>query len=199
MVNDLLSAVMVWRTLVTALVLFGIAPGVTLRLIVRLYRKDDPRRRETLAELYAVPRWERPFWVCEQLELAVFSGLGGRLSSWLRGKRQDFLWLALPTVSMGLVALVAVFSIATAIGAAVVAVVLIVWCLRTLGRLHELHGRVDGAQVILDAQLVRRATALRDAAGLSDNGVPAEVRAEWIDVARQALSTEASDRQRGGE
>ena len=39
----------------------------------------DPRRRELVAELSAVPRVERPFWVFEQLEVAVSEGLWPRL------------------------------------------------------------------------------------------------------------------------
>ncbi len=58
-----------------ALVIFGFAPGLALSLILRLLPRDDPRRRELHAELYAVPRWERPFWVAEQFEVALRQGL----------------------------------------------------------------------------------------------------------------------------
>ncbi len=58
-----------------ALLIFGFAPGIVLALVLRLLAKDDPRRRELQAELYVVPRWERPFWVCEQLEVALREGL----------------------------------------------------------------------------------------------------------------------------
>jgi ATP-binding cassette subfamily B protein len=51
-----------------------------LRLIVLAFPHHDPRRRELLAELHAVPRIERPFWVFEQLEVAVFEGIRGRVS-----------------------------------------------------------------------------------------------------------------------
>lgn len=42
---------------------------------------DHPRRQELLGELYAYPRIERPFWVTEQLETALFEGLPGRLAA----------------------------------------------------------------------------------------------------------------------
>lgn len=64
---------------VAALIIFGFAPGAALRLIVLAFPRDDPRRRELLAELHAVKRVERPFWVVEQLEVAIFEGLWGRV------------------------------------------------------------------------------------------------------------------------
>jgi DNA-binding transcriptional MerR regulator len=64
--------------LMTALLIWGFAPGAVLRLIVLLFPKDDPRRQELLGELYAVPRVERPFWVIEQLEVGLFEGLRHR-------------------------------------------------------------------------------------------------------------------------
>jgi hypothetical protein len=70
-----------WPALGVALLVFGFAPGAVLRLIVLAYPRDDPRRRELLGELYAVPRIERPFWVIEQLEVALFEGLRGRIAA----------------------------------------------------------------------------------------------------------------------
>jgi len=64
----------------TALLVFGFAPGFVLRLIVKLYPKDDPRRRELVAELYALPRLMRPIWVAEQIETAMFEGASARTS-----------------------------------------------------------------------------------------------------------------------
>ncbi len=75
----MMHAILSWRLLVLALLVFGFAPGATLRLIVLMYMKDDPRRDELIAELYVVPRTERPFWVMEQLETAIFEGLKDRL------------------------------------------------------------------------------------------------------------------------
>ena len=68
-----------WRSLVAVLLVFGFAPGAMLRVIVLAFHRDDPRRDELVAELYAVPRLERPVWVFEQLEVALFEGLLERL------------------------------------------------------------------------------------------------------------------------
>ncbi|MGH3719603.1 MAG: hypothetical protein ACRDRI_12355 [Pseudonocardiaceae bacterium] len=75
---ELLNAIESWQSLLLALAMFGTAPGLCLRLIVLAYPRSDPRRAELIAELYAVPRWERPFWAAEQLEVALFEGLGQR-------------------------------------------------------------------------------------------------------------------------
>jgi hypothetical protein len=80
---ELLAAVTSWPGLVLVLVVFGFAPRFCLRLIVLAYPSSDPRRTELIAELYAVPRIERPLWVAEQLEVALFEGLIHRL----RGRR----------------------------------------------------------------------------------------------------------------
>lgn len=79
MMSELFDAVLSWPTFVAALFVFGFAPGAVLRLIVLAFHHDDPRRRELIAELYAVPRLQRPVWVAEQLEVALFEGLGERL------------------------------------------------------------------------------------------------------------------------
>jgi DNA-binding transcriptional MerR regulator len=75
---SLIFHVLGWPTLAIALLVWGFAPGAVLRLIVLAYPRDDPRRRELLGELYAVPRIERPFWVFEQVELGLFEGLRNR-------------------------------------------------------------------------------------------------------------------------
>ncbi|MDO5683611.1 MAG: hypothetical protein Q4G46_12400 [Propionibacteriaceae bacterium] len=56
-----------------SLLIFGFAPGMVLALIVRLI-PDEDRRRELQAELYEVPRWERPYWVAQQFEVALRLG-----------------------------------------------------------------------------------------------------------------------------
>jgi hypothetical protein len=78
-VGEILNAIVSWKTFLVALLVFGFAPGAVLRLIVLAFDRDDPRRDELLAELHAVPRWERPFWVFEQLEVALFEGIWERL------------------------------------------------------------------------------------------------------------------------
>lgn len=60
-----------WPGLLLVLVVSGVALGLCLRLIALVYPRDDPRRAELIAELYAVPRAERPFWVAEKLEVAL--------------------------------------------------------------------------------------------------------------------------------
>ncbi len=79
MVTELLDAIVSWRTFLVALLVFGFAPGALLRLIVLAFPRDDPCRSELLAELHAVPRLERPFWVFEQLEVALSEGIWERV------------------------------------------------------------------------------------------------------------------------
>ncbi|MGW2292531.1 DUF2314 domain-containing protein [Streptomyces phaeochromogenes] len=79
MIAEAIGALTSWPLLVVALVVFGFAPGALLRLIVLAFEGDDPRRSELRAELNAVPRVERPFWVIEQLEVALFDGVWPRL------------------------------------------------------------------------------------------------------------------------
>ena len=85
MIGDLLSIPGALGSLVIALLTFGFAPGAALALIVKLLPEDDPRRAELRAELCAVPRWERPFWVAEQLEVGLREGLWPELS-WYWGR-----------------------------------------------------------------------------------------------------------------
>ncbi len=56
-----------------SLFVFGFAPGMVLALIVKLI-PDEERRDELQAELYEVPRWERPYWVAQQFEVALRLG-----------------------------------------------------------------------------------------------------------------------------
>jgi DNA-binding transcriptional MerR regulator len=67
--------------LVLGLVLFGLLPGASLRLIVRIYPKWHPRRRELVAELYTIDYQKRLFFVAQNLELALFEGLPARWKS----------------------------------------------------------------------------------------------------------------------
>jgi len=68
-----------WPMLVFALFVFGFAPGLLLRLIVLAFPKNHPRRAELRGELDNVPWFERPFWVADQMEVALFEGLRSRL------------------------------------------------------------------------------------------------------------------------
>ncbi|MGW1741030.1 hypothetical protein ACWCPQ_19730 [Nocardia sp. NPDC001965] len=77
MMATVLEIVASWQGLtafLTAVAMFGFFPGFLLRIMVRIYPADDPRRRELPAELYAVPRLVRPFWVAEQFETALHEG-----------------------------------------------------------------------------------------------------------------------------
>ncbi|MCY1659276.1 hypothetical protein OVA21_19170 [Dietzia sp. SL131] len=64
-----------------SILIFGLAPGLILALIVKLI-PDEDRRRELQAELYEVPRWERPYWVAQQLEVALRLGASPRIGWW---------------------------------------------------------------------------------------------------------------------
>jgi len=89
--TSLIFHVLSWPTFAVALLVFGFAPGALLRLIVLAFDRDDPRRQELLAELYHVPRIERPFWVFEQLEVALVEGMGQRLV-WAATGRIIYRW-----------------------------------------------------------------------------------------------------------
>jgi hypothetical protein len=89
--SSLIFHVLSWPTFAIAMFVWGFAPGAVLRLIVLAFPQDDPRRRELLGELYAVPRAERPFWVFEQLEVALCEGLWGRLV-WAATGRVIYRW-----------------------------------------------------------------------------------------------------------
>lgn len=114
--SDLVGAVASWRALLGSLLIFGFAPGAITRVLALAFRKEDPRRAELLGELYAVPRWERPLWVAQQLEVAIFEGIGSRLSHiksrvMARRAKQPIADLALPLFTF-FTALVAVLMLA---------------------------------------------------------------------------------------
>lgn len=81
---ELLEVAASWPSLLLVLLVFGFAPGFCLRLIVLMYPRSNPRRAELIAELYAVPRIQRPLWVAEKLEVALFEGLAHRVSAAIR-------------------------------------------------------------------------------------------------------------------
>jgi DNA-binding transcriptional MerR regulator len=74
--------------LLLGLVLFGLLPGASLRLIVRIYPKGHPRRRELVAELYTIDYQKQLFFVAQNLELALSEGLPARWKS-RRGRNED--------------------------------------------------------------------------------------------------------------
>ncbi len=85
--RDLLDFVLTPLTLVVVgLLILALLPGFVLRILVRLYPPDDPRRTELIAELHAVPPYHRPTWVAQQIETALLDGLPSRARQ-LRRKR----------------------------------------------------------------------------------------------------------------
>jgi len=94
--SGLLTQLLSWKALLAAATVFGFGPGAALRLIVLAFPRSDPRRRELLAELRAVPRLKRPTWVAEQLEVALAEDVAGLLArAWRRaapGRRAAKLW-----------------------------------------------------------------------------------------------------------
>ncbi len=80
-------------------------------------------------------------------------------------------------------------SVGWLIAAVLVAVLLTSWVTFTVTRLDRLHARVDAAQAALDAQLVRRSTALRRAAE------PLPDRQRFDQVATVALNAADPDRE----
>lgn len=78
MMAELLRAVVSWPTLLVVVLSFGFVPGFVLRLLVMIYPRDDPRRRELVSQLYVLRRLERPFFVAEQLETVLFEGVPHR-------------------------------------------------------------------------------------------------------------------------
>jgi len=85
--TDFLVGGSAWWALPAMMVMFaavfGFFPGFVLRLLILLYPADDPRRSELPAEMYVVVgRMERIEWVFQQLETALFEGVGARLKRW---------------------------------------------------------------------------------------------------------------------
>ena len=91
MPTKLIDTLVSWPTFIIALTVFGFAPGAVSRLVVLAFPGDDPRREELIAELYAVPCIERPFWVAQQMEVALFEGLWGRVV-WAATGRVIYRW-----------------------------------------------------------------------------------------------------------
>lgn len=111
--NELIQAATNWYGLpvgaLTVMLTLGFAPGFVLRLLVRIYPRDDPRRRELVAELYVLGYWQRLLFVGEQLETAIFEGFPRRLRrrrvSWeaVRYFRRDVVFVRFRFFQAGLV------------------------------------------------------------------------------------------------
>lgn len=160
----MLEAIVSWPTLLVALLVFGFAPGALLRLIVLAFRRDDPRRRELLAELHTVPHMDRPFWVLEQLEVALFEGVWRGITTAAMGRvisrqlsssdvapsrlRRVLAWVSVPLAPLVALAailgaawagfhLVAVHDVASAVGELAVVSCLLAVTLSGLSPLAE--------------------------------------------------------------
>lgn len=75
--------------LLASMIVFGVAPRLALRLMLRAFPDRDDRRAELTAELSTVPRWERPIWVAEQLEVVLVEAVLprlGRSPGWIAEK-----------------------------------------------------------------------------------------------------------------
>jgi hypothetical protein len=75
--------------LLLAVLLFGVAPGLVLRLLLLVYPRSDPRRRELLAEMRAIPYFERPLFVGEQFETVLCEGVPHRARSLARAVQRS--------------------------------------------------------------------------------------------------------------
>lgn len=65
----------------------GLMPGVLLRLFVKIYPKDSPRRAEAIAELYMMSYLRRIPWVFQQLDMSIFEGGRERIRT-IRANRE---------------------------------------------------------------------------------------------------------------
>lgn len=68
-----------WVSALVIILIFGFAPRLLTRILSFAFPKDDPRREELVGEVDAIPYRSRPFFVAEQLEVALIEGIGGRL------------------------------------------------------------------------------------------------------------------------
>lgn len=76
-----LSGLLSWRSLLTAVVVYSVAPYALLWLALHLWPKDHPRRAEYDAEYDVVPIYRRPFWVGDAVVRSLLNGLPLKLTS----------------------------------------------------------------------------------------------------------------------
>ena len=75
---ELFDVIRDWQSILAFLLLFGLAPGCVLRLMVHLYPKGHERRQELIAQLYALKFIDRPLFVVQQIERCLFEGIPAR-------------------------------------------------------------------------------------------------------------------------
>jgi hypothetical protein len=75
--------------MLSALLVYGVAPRPAMKVITWAWPRSDPRRGELRAELEAVPYWKRPLFVADVLGAALSDGLPlrarrfiGRVARW---------------------------------------------------------------------------------------------------------------------
>jgi len=96
--TGLIDAAVSWPTLLIALVIFGAAPNLVLRLLLLAYPKGHPQRTAIWADFRDVPRWERPFWSVSSSMARCSKGCGnGRRprhwgGPWSRRWRRAYRW-----------------------------------------------------------------------------------------------------------
>jgi hypothetical protein len=71
---------------VSSLLIFAVAPGALLRVLLTAWPKGDPVRAELLADLAMLRFRDRPFFVAAQIPNAVCDGLGARLQETRRSR-----------------------------------------------------------------------------------------------------------------
>jgi hypothetical protein len=86
-------------------------------------------------------------------------------------------------------------AIGWVIAAIVVAILLTTWVICTATRLDRLHARVDAAQASLDAQLVRRAAAVRHLLEAGSAGLSGPEQQRFGHASQTALNATGDDRQ----
>ena len=86
--QELIDAATSPLTLLMAVILFSLVPGVALHLGVLLYPNGHPRRAELTAELKIIPRWQRPFWVGGTLIAVAFEGVPLQYELFKRRRRR---------------------------------------------------------------------------------------------------------------
>jgi hypothetical protein len=91
--TDLVGVLRDWRLGLGIMLMFGTAPGLVLRLLLCMYPKGHPRRDELLAELYHLRYLERPLFVAQQMETALFEGMSARRRTRETKGRPDLLHL----------------------------------------------------------------------------------------------------------
>ena len=68
-----------------AVLLFGVMPGVVVRLAVRAYPPEDRTRARLIGDIYApeCPVWKRPFMAAQAVEVCFSEGLPLRVKPWV--------------------------------------------------------------------------------------------------------------------